>query len=253
MFTCQKDDTSNDTEKSITIQEPKITTIENFGLTDSRFNSLKEALNLDVYLKSKSALAQSRTTQDTLGLTIATDIIKQVTLGDYTSYTMEVVQATDSTVFYNLTIEYKNGETGMFLTKYTPTQYWLDNTNESYQGEIETARINELTEYTDVDQMFDEDLVGGDNNTGLGSGVGGSNDNYTPQGSPYYPTDCGGTVIITMESIPYPCGCGDWPGGNCQGCNNSSPMFPGYTQVPYYTCIDYGYGNPVDGNTNTTS
>jgi len=101
--------------------------------------------------------------------------------------------------------------------------------------------------------MFDEDLVGGDNNTGLGSGVGGSNDNYTPQGSPYYPTDCGGTVIITMESIPYPCGCGDWPGGNCQGCNNSSPMFPGYTQVPYYTCIDYGYGNPVDGNTNTTS
>jgi len=134
VFTCQKDDTSNDTEKSITIQEPKITTIENFGLTDSRFNSLKEALNLDVYLKSKSALAQSRTTQDTLGLTIATDIIKQVTLGDYTSYTMEVVQATDSTVFYNLTIEYKNGETGMFLTKYTPTQYWLDNTNESYQG-----------------------------------------------------------------------------------------------------------------------
>ncbi|WP_439152115.1 hypothetical protein [Winogradskyella sp.] len=65
----------------------------------------------------------ARETIDTLGITIYIDDIKEITIDDYTSYTMRIVLPdSDSENFYNLTIEDKNGVEAMFMTKYTPTE-----------------------------------------------------------------------------------------------------------------------------------
>jgi DNA-binding GntR family transcriptional regulator len=118
---------------------------------------------------------QARTTMDTLGLTIVTDLIKQVTLGDYTSYTMEIVNQKDTIVFYNLTIEYKNGESSMFVTKYIPDEYWLNNKDELYSGGIFSKGVNKLKVHTELDDLFADNEGGtiNGNDLGLGSGAGG--------------------------------------------------------------------------------
>ncbi len=240
------DSASKENTTAVNQNTPSITTLS-LEQVDETFNRLKNDLGIDHYLRPpKSMGLMFRTTTDTLGLTIATDIIKQVTMGDYSSYTMKIIHENDSTVFYNLTIEYKNGKSGMFVTKYTPTAYWLDNKDSAYQGNIQSRKMNTLEEYIDPEDIFDEELWG-DNNYDVGVGVGGIGGSYTPQTSPYYPTDCGGIVIVTMESVPYPCGCGDWPGDYCTGCNIASPQYPGYNMIPLYYCQDYGYGDPYDG------
>ncbi|WP_445718305.1 hypothetical protein [Flavobacterium sp.] len=230
----------NEQTKNNLIPIVKTVPYENAGET---FRLLKNNFKIEPYLKSRfQSNLQARTTTQTSGLTIVTDVVKEVTLGDYTSYTMEVISQQDSLVFYNLTMEYKNGESSMFVTKYSPTEFWLNNKNESFQGNISSARLNLLTQYTDPEELFNDDL--GNNNHDLGVGVGGGGGGgYSPQGSPYYPTDCGGIVIVSIEEVPYQCGCGDWPWQNCSGCNSNSPYYPGYHQIPYYICQDYGYGN----------
>ena len=57
-----------------------------------------------------------------------------------------------------------------------------------------------------------------------------------------------------MKSIPYPCGCGDWPGDVCSGCATSSPQYPGYNEVPYYYCMEFPNmsGNNPDNPDNST-
>src|SRR5690606_25235660 len=137
---------------------------------------------------------------------------------------------------------YKNGKSGMFVTKYTPTAYWLDNKDSAYQGDIQSRRMNTLEEYTDPEDIFDEELWG-DNNYGVGAGVGGS---YSAAYSADYPTDCFGTVVVSWETITYLCQCttpGHLP-GQCVDCEN-----PGYYDyVARYQCVDDGYygSNPPD-------
>jgi len=188
---------------------------------------------------------------DTLGLIIETDIIKQVTLGDYTSYTMKIVD-NDSLVFYNLTIEYKDGSSDMFITKYTPTEYWRNNKVEVFQGKVQSKKA-ELTQYTDPEEAFDE-LGGGlgnpDDYGGRGGG-GGSVDDYFANYTPYYPTNCNGIVLISYEEVPFPCGCGDWDISECTGCppENGFPMWPGVNEIPMYYCqenLDPGDYDPYD-------
>ena len=60
---------------------------------------------------------------------------------------------------------------------------------------------------------------------------------------------------MSMKSIPYPCGCGDWPGDVCSGCATSSPQYPGYNEVPYYYyCMEFPNmsGNNPDNPDNST-
>lgn len=213
---------------------------------------MKEKYKLNPYLKSKKEIAEyAKNTKDTLGLTIYTDEIKKITLGDYTSYTMRVSkadnnQAKESTTFYNLTIEEKNGESNIFATKYVPTQSWLNNTNQPFLGSINSMDASDLTDVFD-DGSGDEV---NDNN------FGGTNFNTT-QGSPYYPTNCSGQVIITIERIPYKCSCEDhWPWESCTCGVMGSGTPPGYYDVPYYYCeADYtntnntGVNNPDNPNT----
>lgn len=214
---------------------------------DETFNRLKSDLKIERYLKSnlKSDI-QARTTMDTLGLTIVTDLIKQVTLGDYTSYTMEIVNQKDTIIFYNLTLEYKNGESSMFVTKYIPDEYWLNNKEEYYSGGIFSKRVNKLKVHTELDDLFADNSGGviNGNDLGLGGGAGGGSFNF--QGTPTYPADCNGIVIVSIQAIPYPCGCENHMPWECNGCSESPA---GYNYIPYYFCQDYGNGgggNPPD-------
>ena len=214
---------------------------------DETFNRLKSDLKIERYLKSnlKSDI-QARTTMDTLGLTIVTDLIKQVTLGDYTSYTMEIVNQKDTIIFYNLTLEYKNGESSMFVTKYIPDEYWLNNKEEFYSGGIFSKRVNKLKVHTELDDLFADNSGGviNGNDLGLGGGAGGGSFNF--QGTPTYPADCNGIVIVSIQAIPYPCGCENHMPWECNGCSESPA---GYNYIPYYFCQDYGNGgggNPPD-------
>jgi hypothetical protein len=200
-FACEKDDAFVKEKQSIESSDlqkmPNIKTvsIDEVGET---FNTLKSRYQLDGFLKSNTeANTLSRNTIDTLGITIYIDDIKEVTLDDYTSYTMLIaLPESDSTKFYNLTIEDENGEEGMFMTKYTPTQEWLDDKSKAYEGTVKTARIDVITQEFPPDGGGEIEI----NNTQY-------NDYSTPQGSPYYPTDCDGVVIITIEEVPYPCSC----------------------------------------------
>jgi hypothetical protein len=196
---------------------------------------LKPNTILDRYKASKfSENLQAKSTTDTLGLIIETDIIKQATLGDYTSYTMKIVHQNDSTVFYNLTIEYKNGESDMFITKYTPTEYWLNNKGEAYQGKVQSKKAT-LTQYTDPEEAFVEELGGGlGNPDDYGTGGGGGGAQYGAD----YPWDCMGTVIATTNYINIPCGCYDWHThiSQCGGCLTASPTYTETIQEIVYAC-----------------
>lgn len=240
---CQKDDAFTKDEQNTQALVPTIKTIS-YSQAGATFNRLKNDLQIEPYLKTPlSQNMQARNSMDTLGFTVYTDVIKQVTLGDYISYTMLIANPqADSTKFYNLTIEDKNGTAYMFITKYTPTEEWRNDTNTAYRGGITTFKGN------NVFQQYEED------NSAVGGGGSGSNNPYndysTPQGgSPYYPTDCQGTVVITTQPVPYPCGCGDWPGEPCGGCD-ISPQYPGYNNVPYFYCLEdtTGWPNTNPGN-----
>ncbi|TXD80794.1 hypothetical protein ESY86_19985 [Subsaximicrobium wynnwilliamsii] len=224
---CQKDDNVS-TEQNSELKIPQIETIS-YDDDNTTFNNLKSQYNLDRYRATKfTGNIQAKSTTDTLGLVIETDIIKQATLGDYTSYTIKIVHQNDSTVFYNLTIEYKNGESDLFITKYTPTEYWINNKDKPFQGKVQSKRAT-LTQYTDPEEAFEEGYTG---NPELGSGPGGGG------GAQYgsdYPVGCLGTVVVTTELVAYKCGCGDWPWDDCEGCS-TSPQWPGYDQVTLYAC-----------------
>ncbi|WP_299362890.1 hypothetical protein [Winogradskyella sp.] len=239
-FACQKDD-SVYTEQNTKQKIPKIQTIAYDG-NNAIFKQLKSQFNLDHHKRSRSPESlQGKSTTDTLGLIIETDIIKQVTLGDYTSYTMRIAD-NDSLVFYNLTIEYKNGASDMFITKYTPTEYWLNNKNEVYQGKVQSKRAT-LTQYTDPDEAFEEGGPGLDPDPGLDSGSGGGS-SYFSDWSVHYPYDCFGVVLIDMRQTEIPCSCypQHMPGEFCN-CDQEGGTLPRVEILPYYSCQEY-LGNP---------
>ncbi|GAA0752393.1 hypothetical protein [Psychroflexus lacisalsi] len=106
------------------------------------FNNLSSQLNIDPYLQLEQKNIHGKTTKDTLGISVYTDVIKEVTLGNYKSYTMRITSENDqSSIFYNLTLEDKNGQPDMFVTQYIPTQNWLNDQNQVFEGNITTMGI----------------------------------------------------------------------------------------------------------------
>ena len=85
-------------------------------------------------------------------------------------------------------------------------------------------------------------------------GGGEQNDYNSPQGSLYYPTNCNGQVIITVEQIPYKCSSSDehwpWETCNCGKTADSDCTPPGYHQIPYYYCNEDSNYNNGDNTTN---
>lgn len=241
VIACQKDDNISNEKLSNEVIKPTFKTfsIEN---TDEKFNRLKDEVKITKYLKiPEGSMFQGKSAKDTLGLTIATDIIKQVTLGNYTSYTMKIIYENDGSVFYNITIEDKNGEPSIFVTQYTPTSQWLDHQDDNYQGGIKIKHhsFGGGGSSSNLNDLFD--------NPDLGAGVGGVGDNYSTD----YPYDCIGTVIASTQTITHLCQCvtpGHLP-GQCTDCSN-----PGYYEhITVYSCdesFDTGT-DPNAGNPNT--
>ncbi|PKP18234.1 MAG: hypothetical protein CVU07_02435, partial [Bacteroidetes bacterium HGW-Bacteroidetes-23] len=116
---------------------------------------------------------------------IFTDVIKEITSGTYKSYTMYIKTSdTIASRFYNLTLEEKEGNTDAFITKYSPTENWLNDKNQPFEGGITTFRAEPgpggSIKFTHVDEEG-----GGD------------------EGSYNYPIDCDGTVHTTtiLEAV----------------------------------------------------
>ncbi len=223
----KKNKQTNTSEQQIA---PTIKTVSYDNVSDV-FNRLKSQYKLDGLLLSKAENnLLGKSTIDTLGVTIYTDEIKEVTLGNYTSYTMRMAfPSTDSTKFYNITVEDKNGESGMFVTKYTPTQDWLDDKSKAYKGDIQTKRVVE-----EITQEFAHDGGGGIGGAGSNSY---SEPTSTSNGSIYYPQDCTGYVYVSIVEVAIRCQCAS-PGhlpNQCVGeCDNEGY----YDYIPMYYCVE---------------
>lgn len=151
---------------------------------------------------------------------------------------MKIVEQEVSDKFYNLTIEDKNGVSSMFVTRYIPTEYWLNNKDEAFRGSSTSKKVNTLTQYTEPSDIFDGDIIGGNNNHDLGVGVGGGGGgSYSAIGSPYYPLGCNGIVIVSIQTITVLCTCNGHLPGQC-----NLPICPNpgyYVDIPYYYCQEY--------------
>lgn len=111
-FACEKDDNFVKEESVVDTSATQITPILNTLTYDNAgetFNRLKSELQIGPYFQFEQNDGDlSRNAQDTLGITILTDVIKEVISGDYSSYTMLIITPnTTASKFYNLTIENK--------------------------------------------------------------------------------------------------------------------------------------------------
>ena len=231
--------------------EPVIKTLS-YKEAGETFNRLKNELKIEKHLKiPETSNLQARTIKDTLGFLIETDLIKQVTLGEYKSYTMKLVKEIEGNIFFNLTIEDKNGESSMFMTCYIPSSYWVNNKDEAFQGVIVSRRMNTLTEYQEP-EIFFNDIISSSINHDFGTSPGGGGSYSLQNGSPYYPMDCNGYVIVSIKLVPYPCGCENHMPWECNSCPNSPA---GYDEIPYYYCQEYPNlsGDNPDNPTNPST
>ena len=175
--------------------------------------------------------------------------IKEITQGDYTSYTMYVKTPDTTNSIYNITIEEVNDNTSVFLTKYEPSNNWTITSTRNFEGNIITYRISGITNdpvvLTSLLTEAFEGLQEGGNN-GAGAGSGGSSTSNS------YPYDCDGYVHSTTIITETKCGCGhDWQdflSGDCTGCDGALPAFPNLSTNKVYECIPTNY-NPTDGDT----
>lgn len=223
-------------------------TVDFRQVNNQKYQRLKNKPNLGNILKSsKSTNLQARTTGS--DIIIYTDEIKQIAKDDYVSYTM--FMETPDTInnnFYNITIEDKNNNTSMFITKYSTTNDWLNNKTQDFEGQIYTYRIptNIASSYI-LQQYLEEvwvDNTFNDNGIGGGSGGGSTLTNT-------YPYDCDGYVVTTAVITEINCACGhNWQAlltGECKGCDNS-PRFPTMSTSYIYECINpFNGGDPSDG------
>jgi len=237
-FACEKDDTFIKEESVVDTSATQITPTLNtlsYDNAGDTFNRLKSELQIGPYFQfEQNDDVLSRSAQDTLGITIFTDVIKEVISGDYASYTMLIITPnTTASKFYNLTIENKNGEASMFITQYQPTENWINNKEQPFEGDVASRSIESLEQ---APEPFVEVVE----------------ESYSPidtSGS-FDPDACEGTLIIVgTEAVPYPCACGDWTLDECEGCPDY-PHFPGTNYEFVYACVPHYTGNPYDGNEN---
>tara|TARA_R110002124_G_scaffold139543_1_gene303734 strand:- start:733 stop:2580 length:1848 start_codon:yes stop_codon:yes gene_type:complete len=229
-FACEKDDTIVKEEQTLETsrsQSQDLPTIKrlSYGNAGEKFNHLKNTFGLDSYLDITRATSSNiyQRTSDTSGIIIYTNVIKEVSKEGYTSYTMYMETSdSDDSKFYNLTLEEKNGVEDNFVTKYEPTQQWLANRNQEFDGFVTVVRAVNLENPSEVI-------------------AGGSNGGFDP-----FVDTCNGTVISTTIFIPYQCTCGPahWPGQTCNPQPGCSP--PGSNPYTTYECIPT---NPIDPNT----
>ncbi|MCZ8091412.1 MAG: hypothetical protein O9282_13570, partial [Flavobacterium sp.] len=125
------------------------------------------------------------------------------------------------------------------------------NKDEAFQGVIVSRRMNTLTEYQEP-EIFFNDIISSSINHDFGTSPGGGGSYSLQNGSPYYPLDCNGYVIVSIKLVPYPCGCENHMPWECNSCPNSPA---GYDEIPYYYCQEYPNlsGDNPDNPTNPST
>jgi hypothetical protein len=242
---CEKDlyDDIINQDKQINIKQ---ISLEKFN---SKMRQMKNKPDIERFMVSSKNSSVLNRTESTSDFEIKTDDIKEITQGDYTSYTMYVKTLDTTNSIYNITIEEVNSYTTFFITKYIPSTYWLENKNLPYDGEIITFRepnINSdgavsLQEYMDLigDDLYAAGSGGGNPTSGFGNNLGPST---------IYPSDCNGEVHTTIvvealmcsDNVHWP-----WSPGTCYA-NRKARI----STRTYYECIPNIGGNPNDsGNT----
>ena len=235
VIACQKDNLVEQEALESSVNEIPIS-IKTVSLDEvgETFNTLKYKYQLDNHFE----LQQSENTQfrvsadsdDTSSIVIYTDEVKEITQGDYTSYTMLIRSLSeDPNIFYNITIEDNNGVEGMFVTQYKRNPN--SNTQNVTYNSIYTKRID------DVQEPIEQEDFGG----GQGGGSEGG-------GNTSYPTDCDGTVIPTTVLTPFTCGEGHMPGNPYHVYSSIPPHHPYYQNVTTYECWETGSDNQPDDN-----
>ena len=247
IFSCEKDlyedGIQQNQDKQINIKQ---ISLEQFN---SKLIQMKHKPEIEGFMvSSNSNSIQSRALSGS-EFEIITDDIKEITQGDYTSYTMYVKTPDTTNSIYNITIEEVNDNTSVFLTKYEPSNNWTITSNRNFEGNIITYRISGITNDPVVlasllTEAFEGLQEGGNN--GVAAGSGGSSTSNS------YPYDCDGYVHSTTIITETKCGCGhDWQdflSGDCTGCDGALPAFPNLSTNTVYECIPTNY-NPTDGDT----
>ena len=247
---CEKNNVS---EKEILEVTPELEqhdisiTLTSFSQPEEKLSGLRNKYHIDSHIGIKqSAKTQSKSSNGKSNIIIYTDIVKKITQGDYTSYTMLIESLDDDpNTFYNITIEEKNDATGMFVTQYKSipqnksAKNTLSKSSTSSETQISTKTITTIQEPLGKEDFGNEE--GG--SSGGGSGGGGS--------SSTYPTDCDGLVNTTTVAVETPCGCGhSWNqllNGTCIGCSTGYPTWPSLETNTIYECIPSSIGNPTTG------
>ena len=253
---CDKDlyEEAINQDKEINIKQ---ISLEKFN---SKMRQMKNKPEIERFMvSSRNGSALSRT-ESTSEFEIITDDIKEITQGDYTSYTMYLKTPDTTNNIYNITIEEIDGNSSFFITKYIPKTYWLENKNLPFDGEIITYResntnssgANTLQEYLDL--IYGELYAGGagGGSLSLTGTSGGTSWSTGLGGSPIYPQNCNGTVKTDYILEPHACASGNhMPGQSCEYLNPSYAQYnpnngPYYELTPYYTCVP---NTPSSGNT----
>lgn len=220
---------------------------------DNTFDALKNKFNIDSHINNDSSSktyskTYSKTTSVKSNIVICTDVVKKITKGDYASYTMLIESLDDDpNTFYNITIEEKNGTSGVFVTQYktipqkSSAKASFSKTSSSSSETLITTRTIDSPE----EPIGPEDFGNEDGGTGSGGSSGGGG------GSTTYPTDCDGTVSTTSVVIDTNCGCGhtieDLMLGICTGCQRNYPTWPSRETVTVYECIPSSINDPNTG------
>ncbi|UGS24285.1 hypothetical protein [Flavobacterium channae] len=248
IFSCEKDlyddVIQQNQNKQINIKQ---ISLEKFNL---RMRQMKNKPDIERFMvSSKNSFLQNRT-ESTSGFEIVTDDIKEITQGDYTSYTMYVKTSDTTNNIYNITIEEVDGYTTFFITKYIPDTNWLENKDQPFEGEIITFRepntnsdgTVSLQEYMELigDDLYAAGGGGGNSTSGFGNNLGPST---------IYPSDCNGEVHTTVVVEALMCSDNEhwpWTPGICIADRKAR-----ISTRTYYECIPNIGGNPY-GNGNTS-
>lgn len=241
IYSCEKDlyEDAINYDKQINIKQ---ISLDKFN---SKMRQMKNKPDIERFMvSSKNSSVLSRT-ENTSEFKIITDDIKEITQGDYTSYTMYVKTSDTTNNIYNITIEEVDGYTTFFITKYIPNTNWLENKDQPFDGEVITFRepntnsdgTVSLQEYMELigDDLYAAGGGGGNSTSGFGNNLGPST---------IYPSDCNGEVHTTVvvealmcsDNVHWP-----WSPGTCYADRKAR-----ISTRTYYECIPNIGGNPYD-------
>lgn len=224
-------------------------TLEEFN---QKMNFVKNKPNLNKLMKSSKNTNHLNKTTIGNDIIIYTDDIKYVTIGDYSSYTMYLkMPNTSNNIFYNITIEERNGNVKILVNEYKDNADWHLNSIGEFNGEITSYRLDENVSYSIVFQHF-QDLIeiGGTIEYTSGGTVG----SWSVNGlSSTFPYNCDGVIETYVIQVPVMCSAQvHWPWTPITANNQCKAQEKAkYVPTTFYKCVPLIGNNPANGSNNS--